>query len=229
MPVNDLQKKHAGFTLLEVLVAVLIFAIVMSTLFTTFNAFLVSAETVKNEVIYTETIKNVFKRISLDLESLFVLQPPAYQKPEFNSDPDIYRFVGQETSVGQTSVSSMMFASLCHIRFGDDPGQGIARIHYYLKPDENDLYTLYRSDTLPPSTEEIESCYDPVLCRDVSGFEIVYRDFNGEEYRSWDSDDQAFGYTFPASIDVKITFGPGEKPRIFTGSVRPGTGRVPIE
>jgi general secretion pathway protein J len=226
---NSLQKKHAGFTLLEVLVAVLIFAIVMSTLFTTFNAFLVSAETVKNEVVYTEMINNVFKRISLDLESLFVLQPPAYQKPEFNSDPDIYRFVGQETSVGQTSVSSLMFASLCHIKFNDDPRQGIARIRYYLKPNENDLYTLYRSDALPPFAEEMESCYDPVLCRDVSGFDIVYRDGNGDEYRSWDSDDPAFAYTFPESIDIKITFGPGENPRIFTGSIRLGTGRVPIE
>ncbi len=71
-----------GFTLLEILIAILIFAVVIATLFSSFKAFIVSSEGVKANVLQIETITNVYKRISLDFESIFVLQKPRYKKHE---------------------------------------------------------------------------------------------------------------------------------------------------
>jgi len=68
--VNSQARACKGFTLLEILVAVLIFAIVIATLFSSFKAFIISSEGVKEDLLRTEKIATVYKRISLDLESI---------------------------------------------------------------------------------------------------------------------------------------------------------------
>jgi general secretion pathway protein J len=227
---NKLIKNRCkGFTLVEVLVSVLIFSIIILTLFSSFKAFIISSEYVKDEVTYNEKIRNIFKRINMDLESLVVLQTPRYEKPEFNSDPDPYRLVGKEETMGQDIVSSIVFPSLAHAVLGVDQRAGVARIAYYLRENENNTYDLYRADSLPPFPEEPGSCSDPILCQDISGFEIVYMDFNGDEHSSWDSDSQEFKYTFPVSIDFKIVLGSGKRQQVFETSIGLISGRAPIE
>jgi len=221
--------RSKGFTLVEVLVSILIFSILMSTLFSSFKAFIISSEYVKEDVTQGEKIRNVLKRINMDLGSLVVLQTPRYKKPEFNSDPDPYSFIGQEETMGQTVFSSVVFTSLAHAMLGTDQRAGAARIAYYLKENQNNTYDLYRADSLFPFPEELESCADPVLCRDISGFELVYTDFNGDEHRYWNSDDQEFKYTFPTSIDLKITLGSGESQQVFETAISMVSGREPIE
>ena len=218
-----------GFTLVEILIAVLIFSIIISILFSSFKAFIISSEKVKEEIAHSEVIKNVFKRISMDFESIFILQPPRYKKPQFNSDPDPYSFVGKEVTVGQQVVSSMVFTSLAHAKLGVNQRDGVARIAYYLKENENNMYDLYRADALPPFPEEPESCSDPVLCRDISGFEVLYKDFNGDEYRFWDSEAEEFKYTFPVSIDMKIIFGSEQRQQVSVITIGLVTEREPIE
>lgn len=226
---NRLTKDNRGFTLVEILIAILIFSVVIATLFSSFKAFIISSQSVKEEVVHSEKIRNIFKRISLDLESIFILQPPRYKKPQFNSDPDPYGFVGNEETIGQHVVSTLVFPSFAHAKFGADQRTGVARIAYYLKENQDNSYNLCRADALPPFPEELESCSDPVLCKDISGFEVVYKDFNGDEYKYWDSEDEEFKYTFPVSINLKITFGSGEIQQVLETSIRLISGREPIE
>lgn len=227
---NSMGKNSCpGFTLLEVIIAILIFAIIITTLFSSFDAFIISSEGVKKDIIHNEKIRKTFKRIRMDLESLYVLQPPRYQPPQFDSGPDPYRFIGTETTMGQDSVSTMIFTSLAHVNIGADQRSGVARIAYYLKENKTDTYDLYRSDALYPYPEEIESCYDPVLCTDISGFKIIYKNENNDPYETWDSDDKEFQYGFPTSVDISIFFGSGENSRISEFSIDLGTGREPIE
>lgn len=223
------KQRCKGFTLVEVLVSILIFSILMSTLFSSFKAFIISSEYLKDDVTHGEKIRNVLKRINTDLESLVVLQTPRYKKPEFNSDPDPYGFIGQEETLGRNVVSSMAFTSFAHAMLGVDQRAGVARISYYLKENENNTYDLYRADALFPFPEEMESCTNPILCRDISGFELVYTDFNGDEHRYWNSDDQEFEYAFPISMDLKITLGSGENRQVFETSISMVSGRGPIE
>jgi general secretion pathway protein J len=227
--VNSLTKDNRAFTLVEILIAILIFSVVMATLFSSFKAFILSSENIKEEVEYSEKIRNIFKRIKIDLESIFILQPPRYKKPQFNSDPDPYSFVGNEVTLGQQIVSTLVFPSFAHAQFGADLRTGVARIAYYLKENKNNGYDLYRADALPPFPEDLESCFDPVLIKDISGFKVVFKDVNGDEYTYWNSDDEAVKYTFPASIDFTIIFGTGEQIRVFETSIGLVPGREPIE
>ncbi len=226
---KSITDRCKGFTLVEVLVAILIFSIVMTTLFSSFKAFIISSEYVKSDVAHGEKIRNVLKRINMDFGALVVLQAPRYKKPEFNSEPDPYSFIGKEETIGQNVVSSVVFTSLAHVILGADQRAGVARITYYLKENQNNTYNLYRADSLFPFPEEEESCTNPVLCRDISGFELVYTDFNGDEHRYWNSDDQEFKYTFPTSIDLKITLGSGENRQVFETAISMVSGRTPIE
>ena len=226
---NSRIKCYRGFTLLEILIAILIFAVVISTLFSSFKAFIISSEGVKKDVLQKEKINNIYKRINLDLESMFVLQPPRYKKPGFDADPDLYGFIGNEETLGQDTVSSMVFTSLAHAKFGDEQRSGVARIAYYVREDENSDLELCRADMLPPFTQEIKSGADPILCRNIQDFEILYYDYNGDEYSNWDSEIQEFHYTFPSKIDLKITFGTKEQPQIYLMSFDIIPGRLPIE
>ncbi|MCP3871744.1 MAG: hypothetical protein GY699_01105 [Desulfobacteraceae bacterium] len=226
---NRLAMNDKGFTFIEIFIAMLILVVVMVTLFSSFKAFIFTSKSIKEDVGQSAIITNVSKRISLDLEAIYVPQPPKYKRPEFNTDPDPYRFSGTQDTLGQKVVSSLVFTSLAHAKFGQDQRGGIARIAYYLKENENELYDLYRSDSLWPYPEEIESCSDPILYKDLSGFEIIYKDDNADEFQNWDSDDEEYKFTFPKSIEFKITTGDPESEQVSVISIGLVTGRKPHE
>ncbi len=221
--------RNKGFTLIEILIAIFIFSIIIFALFSSFNAFLISSKSIKENIIQIEKIQDVFKRISLDLELLYVLQTPRYEKPGFDSEPDPYRLIGEQVNIGQNVISSMSFTSCAHAITDLDQRAGVARIAYYLRENQNNSYDLFRSDSLHPFPEEQESCLDPVLCKNISGFEIVYRDINGDEHSFWDSDAKEFNYTFPENISLKISFGTQENRKIFDFSFTLSSGRPSIE
>jgi len=226
---NKRTKYQMGFTLIEVLVAMLIFSIVMITLFSSFKAFIITSENITREVSQNEKMRNVLKRICLDFEQLYVLKVPRYKKPEFNSEPDPYRFVGNEVGVGQKIFSSVTFASLAHVKIGKDLHRGVAKISYYVKENENNSFDLFRADSLPPYPVDIESCADHLLGEDILEFGIFYTDINGDEHRYWDSESDEFQYIVPASVNLRILFNSQGKKQMFETSVKLISARAPIE
>lgn len=207
--------KYKGFTLMELLIAVLIFSIVILTLFSSFDTFIISSTDIKAKLEKSDKIQTLFKRVSLDLEALYISQPPFYKKPSFNSESDLFRLVGNQENIGQIMASFIVFASSAHAITSADNKKGIARISYYLKENKNNLYDLYRSDSLFIENKEIRSCFDLILCKDISGFKIVYKNEQNEEFEYWDSETKEFGYTFPSSIEINISFGKKEKRQVF--------------
>ena len=198
-------RRNQGFTLLEIMIALLTFSIVISALFSSFKAFVTTSDKIRDDLTYNEKIRDVLKRIHSDLEEIFVLQEPRYQKPEFNSDPDPFRFLGKEETVGDLTVSVLQFVTLAHAGLGVDTRPGAARVGYYVKKNKDNKYDLFRSDALYPFPEDLQSCRDPLLCRNISGFEVLYTDAEGEEHRSWNSDAKEYDYAFPSGVHLKIT------------------------
>lgn len=220
---NTLGKK--GFTLIEILVALVILASIMVLLYSSFNAFLISSQRIKEAVLDQEKISVVSRRITQDMEAIFITQPPRYRVPEFDSDPDPYQMIGVQETMNQTTISSIIFTSLAHVDIKTDPRAGVARISYYLKPNDKNSFDLYRSDTLWPYPETAQSCHDFVLCTAVSGFEIIYIDTDGEEHTSWDSDSEDINFSYPKSIEFKLMTGSGDNLRSFAVIIDLLTGR----
>jgi len=214
----EFGKHEKGFTLVEILIAILVFSLIMTILFSSFKAFVLSSEAVKESVIQSQTFQTVFKRIRLDIEAIYIQQPPRYKKPEFNSEPDPYRFVGKE--------DTFSFASFAHAAIRKGEKKAISRIAYYIKETPNHTFDLYRSDILPPFPEDgaSSSCVDPLLCREISRFEVGFVDSKGDRHNDWDSEAEEFNYSFPAGIDLKIILGSGEKKQVIEAFIK-----LPVE
>lgn len=221
--------RNRGFTLLEVMIAILTFSVVISALFSSFRAFVITSDKVRVGLVSNEKIRDVLARIQSDLGSLFFVSEPRYQKPGFDSDPDPFRFLGQEETVGDLTTSALSFASLAHAGLGGDFRPGVARIEYYVRQNRNQGYDLFRADSLYPFPREIKSCKDPLLCRNISGFEVLYTDAGGEEHRLWDSDSGEFDHTFPSRIHFKLTLASDQGDQVFDAFISLAGGRLPIE
>jgi len=198
-----IQIDGQGFTLMEILVAMVIFSVALITLFSAFTAFLSSGRHVKNEVLRNECFRLGMKTIFFDLEQLFILQHPRYRKPEFNDEPDAYRFEGTLSDGGGEPFSHLSFTSLNHVKTGTNPGNGVARIKYYVHSRE-DRFDLLRSDNLAPYPKEGDPCSDPVLFKDILGFKLTFTDVNGDEHDTWDSDSKEFNFMLPAMVRIQL-------------------------
>ena len=205
---------NRGFTLIEILIAVLIFGILMTTLFTSFQSFISSSTAVTDGLTQDERIRTLLGHLERDLGALYITRPPRYKKPASISDPDPFRFEGTQESVGGTLVSRLGFASLNHLSLGKKDIPGVARIAYHARSNDNNSIDLCRSDTLRPFDEPKEGSCDPVLIRNISGFELSYVDKEGDEHNAWDSESDTVKYTFPVSVKFKITLNTGDVPKI---------------
>jgi len=204
---NQLPATSNGFTLMEILLAFLILGIVVTTILASFNAVFSTTDTLNNSSRYYDMAKNCLNRMTLDLEALYVRQPPLYQKPEFNDPPDPYRLAGATTDIGGTSFAAIRFTSSAHIPLEKSKWDGIAEIVYYVQAKNDGQMVLKRADHLYPYPEFEEKGGDPVLCNNLKSLAFKYFDTEGSEFDEWDSDSGENGYATPAAIRIQLEIG----------------------
>jgi general secretion pathway protein J len=186
------QQREAGFTLMEVLVAITILAVVVTTILASFNSVFSTTEVLDQSADIYEMAKNCMKRLTSDLESINIAQRPLYKPPEFDQPPDPYRIVA---TTGDTRA---------HISLGKSPGKGIAEIIYYVQAASESDLVLKRADNLYPYPAFEERGSDPVLCKYVKSLAFKFYDQDGTEFDAWDSDSDEFGYATPKAIGVRL-------------------------
>jgi general secretion pathway protein J len=199
------QRAAAGFTLMEILVATAILAIVVTTVLASFNAVFSTTEVLDDSANIYEMAKNCLKRMALDLESIHVTQRPIYKPPELDQSPDPYRFVASVQDTGGTGFAkNLRFASRAHVGFEKSSREGIAEIIYYVQARDDGHLALKRADNLYPYPVFEERGSDPVLCKYVKSLSFKFYDKDGIEFDVWDSDSDEFGYATPKAIGIKL-------------------------
>jgi general secretion pathway protein J len=204
MPFTRNPQLHSGFTLLEILIAIFIFAILVTTIFGSYNSVFTGAEEINQGVISYEMARNCLNRMIFDLESIHLSLPPQYTPPDFNGTPDPYRIVGDINNIENQSFPKLRFTSTAHVSFGGKTESHIAEIIYYVQATDDDNYLLRRADNLYPYEEIEENSGDPVLCENLKSLTFKYYDREGTEYDLWDSDTEDFGYATPAAIGITL-------------------------
>lgn len=205
----------SGFTLLEILLAIFIFSVMITMIFSTFNAVVSRTQAIKDGCGDYEMARTCLNRMASDLSALYVDVRPLYKPRDVDDDPDLYGFVGKEDNLGGKDFAQLRFASTEHLPMNGKPEKGIAQIVYYVQetgyPDTT--YNLKRSDTLHFDTKRKEfekKAGDPVLCQNLESLRFIYTDQDGQEMETWDSDASDSKYATPRAVEIRLQIASGE-------------------
>jgi general secretion pathway protein J len=198
------RSSDRGFTLLEIMIAIFIFAIIVTTVFTSYTSLLSGNETSDQGTAPYEMAKNCLNQMIVDLESIHLTLSPGYSPPVLGEPPELYRIVGEIFDIQGVSFPRLRFTSMAHISFGGKTERGIAEIVYYVQASGDGNYVLKRADNLYPYETFEEKAGDPVLCTDVKSLTFKYYDQDGTAYDLWDSDDEDLGYSTPKAININL-------------------------
>ncbi len=213
---SDRQHLHYGFTLMEIMIAMFILAVVISLVFSSIDSVLGSADHVNAQSDLLEMGQSGMNRITADLNALHIMDYPRYQPPGIAEDEReaLYRIEGEAVSMGGHQFAKLRFTSLAHLPLNHDAREGIAEIIYYVLGSEGDGYTLRRKDTLYPYPDFEEDENDPVVCEKLQTFEVLYFDHEGRETEDWDSQSRNVEYATPVAVAIKLAVGDNDAPMV---------------
>ena len=214
-PASSIQHPSPGFTLLEIMIAIFIFAVVVTTIFASYRTVFSNADIIDQEITSYEMARNCLNRMLIDLQSIHLALPPDYAPPDFDDPPDPFRIVGEATNVKGSDFPWLRFTSLAHLPLGKSRPGGIVEIVYYIQGTDDAGFVLKRADNPHPFQDFEEKASDPVLCEDVKALTIKYLDQEGEAYDVWDSDDETYGYATPKAVKIKLELETGSDPLLF--------------
>ncbi len=213
--------KRSGFTLLEILVAMAILGIVVTTVLGSFNMVFSTTERLDTGAALFEMGKSALGQITADLENVFILARPFYKPPGVSDPPDPYRFLGTVEAAGGTRFASLQMSSRSHVPLEPAAREsGIAQIVYYVQTRRDGVAVLRRADHLFPYPRFEENSLDPALCANVKSLAFTYIAGDGTESESWDSDADRYGHATPAMVLVRLEIGSGDETALFQTAVR---------
>ena len=204
----------SGFTLLEILIAIAILALVVSSLYGAYSGTMETTEMVESARDVDQAARLALMQMVDDFSSLY------YKEAEGEDEDSPFRFQGgmDGESEGGTVVE---FASTAHLGFdGSFPNLRINRVSYVLEKqaDNERYYRLVRMELpfvdLPGEREEtaIE------LADTVESLTVTYLNKDGETMSQWDSKAQDTEGILPRLVHIRLQLA-GEKSRVFSTTV----------
>lgn len=207
-------RRREGFTLLEILVAMFIFAIVLSTLYTAFTGTFRNVNETESEADIYRMARITLERIAEDLESAYI--PPWAVGPETEGQtPQPAPFVGENAQISDRSADTLLFFSRAHLVFDEEEvDTTVARISYDVRQSEEgeEVFVLYRSDT--PGFEEgpEQGTGGLILCDSLRSVNFTYHDDEGRGYDRWDSTNEEFKDRLPVMVSIVLEFANSRNP-----------------
>ena len=191
-----MPKRKSGFTLVEILIAMTILAVVLTTVYTAYTGTL----TLIDETAYGTRVygmaRSSLKRMIADLESV-------------SRYADAFRFISEEQDIRGQRFMNLSFLSSAHLDPYRGNAEGIASIGYYIREDEEAGCTLMREDRLYHRQETGDELFTNegfILCEGLRSITYTFYNRDGEEYDSWDSRTHTHKDTIPAIVAIHLSF-----------------------
>lgn len=165
-----------GFTLLEILIAISILAIVLTTIYAAYSGTLKVIKELDDDSRAYQMASITLDRMSRDLSSL----------QRFG---DVFVLESEKSRIGNREFGSIFFWSAAHLVFEEDGRSGPpASIAYFVKEDKDGGFSLWRSDVAgaKPSTDR-KSDSGLIICQNLQGINWKFYDAGGRDYDSWDT------------------------------------------
>jgi general secretion pathway protein J len=189
----------AGFTLIEVMLALALMAFITSLIWGAFSQTVRVKKRIESAQERTHTVRLALMRMTREIEMAYL---SAFEAMGVQDRRTFF------TGITHTDVDEMSFSWFGHQRLRADVPEGdTSLIAYFGAPDPDDsrVVNLMRRETsrLEAKKPELIPGAAYILCPDVARVKFSYWDFRAKEWRDeWDTT-QANGYTFPPT-QVKI-------------------------
>ena len=185
-----------GFTLVEILVAIAILAVVLSTIYVSY----ISTMRIVKSLEYGDEIycmaRITLERMVLDLQSAC-------------KDKDAYEFTTLKDATGRLPLKGVSFLSRAHLDFsGSGDTMAVAQISYELEGDpESGGFSILRRDVLRQGQGR-EGGEGHLLCRRLQLVNLRFYDSSGREYTLWDSrgGPEAQRNSLPSAVLIELDF-----------------------
>jgi type II secretion system protein J len=208
---------HSGFTLLEILIAIVIFVTLLTTIYASYTGtFRVIGDTESQAEIY-QMARIAMERMLEDLESVYI-QEGSRQAGSEGEKENFFQFLGEEREIMGQRADILRFLSSAHIDFsGKDPGHGATQISYYVKEGSNgEGFVLYRADSplfkvTHPLDEESGGL---VLCEGLASVAFTYYGEDGQTSNSWDSTNESAENKIPKAVSITLEFENASNPEL---------------
>ena len=192
------RTSDSGFTLIEVLLAIFIGAIVLTVLYTSFFQIVKAKERVEEELELYHEARVIMSKMTKDLVTAF----PRGMVNSEESNITLPFFLG----VKDGNYSSLSFTALSRTPGPDTKESDQTEISYFLEPIPNtDLFALMRKDNPTIDNEEGGIQY-PISDR-IAGFNLSYLtntgtgNETGEFTDEWNSNETG---SMPSAVNIEL-------------------------
>jgi general secretion pathway protein J len=187
--------KNRGFTLVEVMIAAAILALIVSMLY---GAFAWSVKTMEIGMEGGEIYRKARVVLNRMAQEISCAQLPPEQK---NSGKQ-YAFIGEDKAEEGAPQDTLHFISTALPLRG--PSKGVKGVSYYIAPDpETDKPALLMKEDTTLSDEGGKGF---LLAEGITGLDFTYYDGQGREWKRWDTTTPLFSGKLPQVVKISLVF-----------------------
>ena len=165
-----------GFTLMEILIAIFILGVVLTTIYAAYSGTLRVIREIDDDTLAYKMARITLDRMNRDITSIL-------------KSGKVFVFQSEKTIINRREYSSLFMWSSGHLAFGEDELSGApASIAYFVKEDKEGGISLRRSDVSGPNpSEEKKKEGGIIICRGLQSLKLKFYDESGKDYDTWDT------------------------------------------
>lgn len=194
---KSLKQKNAGFTLIEIMIAMAILAVMAVLLFTSMSQTLNSKDDIEQKDELNHSANLALNKMSMDLQMAFLLTGPEF----LGSDGKVkIAFIGKEDRVD--------FSSLSHVRYFKDAKEAdFAEVGYSLEDDkeEPENKVLVRRESKWIDDKPLEGGKPEIMVEKVKEFHLEFYNAQKKEWqKAWDSTQVDVANRLPRAVKIQL-------------------------